>query len=406
MLIARTIGLVFLLTAMHGQNPALQSHEEKYWVYVGTANYNGAASRKLYVGRFDTGTGELELAGVAAETENSGFLAVHPNQRYLYATNEVGNLYGRNVGGVSAFRREPATGKVELLNQVPSFGANPAYVTVSRNGRFALVASYYGGTVSLPIRNDGSLGPPASEVRETGSGVNRERQESSHPHSVVLSPDNRFALIADLGLDKIFVYRFDQDTGSLMANSPAFVQAPPGSGPRHLAFSPGARFAYVVNELNSTISTYSFDAQQGVLHLLQTISTLPPGFRSQNTGAEVQAGPSGRFIYVSNRGHDSIGVFEVNPQKGTLKAIQDVSCQGKTPRNFAFDPSGKFLLIANQDSDEIVVFKADAGTGRLTPTGTKVTVVAPVCIAFMADEEMGEVPNVRTIHRRVSEKNS
>jgi 6-phosphogluconolactonase len=392
MLIARTIGLILVLTAIHEQNPAPKYHEEKYWVYVGTANYNGAASRKLYVGRFDTRTGELELAGVAAETENSGFLAVHPNQRYLYATNEVGDLYGGKVGGVSAFRREPATGKVELLNQVPSFGANPAYVTVSRNGRFALVASYYGGTVSLPIRDDGSLGPPASEVQGTGSGVNRERQESSHPHSVMLSPDNRFAVIADLGLDKIFVYRFDQDTGSLTVNSPAFVRAPPGSGPRHLAFSPSGRLAYVVNELNSTISTYSFDAQQGVLHLLQTSSTLPPGFRGKNTGAEVQAGPSGRFVYVSNRGHDSIGVFEVNPEKGTLKAIQDVSCQGRTPRNFVFDPSGKFLLVGNQDSDQIVVFKVDEATGRLAPTGTRVTVVAPVCIAFMAGEETGEVP--------------
>jgi len=386
MFIARTIGLILVLAAMHGQNLSLKAHEDEYeyWVYVGTASYNGAPSRKLYLGHFDTRTGELELVGVAAETENSGFLAVRPDQRYLYATNEVGELYGKKVGGVSAFRRDAATGKVELLNQVPSFGANPAYITVSRNGRFVLVASYYGGTMSLPIRDDGSLGPPVSEVRETGSGVNRERQEGSHPHSVVLSPDNRFAVIVDLGLDKIFVYRFDQDTGSLTANSPAFVQAPPGSGPRHLAFSPSGRFAYVVNELNSTISTYSFEAQYGVFHLLQTISSLPPSFRGENTGAEVQAGPSGRFVYVSNRGHDSVGVFEADPQKGTLKAIQDVPSQGRTPRNFVFDPSGKFLLVGNQDSDQIAVFKVDKGTGRLTPTGSKVTAVAPVCIAFMA----------------------
>ena len=387
MFVARTIGLVLVLTAMHGQSPSLKSHEEKYWIYVGTANYKGAPSRKLYVGRFDTGTGELELLGVATEAENSGFLAVRPDQRYLYATDEVGDLYGKKVGGVSAFRLDAATGKVELVNQVPSFGANPAYITVSRNGRFVLVPSYYGGTMSLPIRDDGSLGPPACEVRETGSGVNRERQESSHPHSVVLSPDNRFAVIADLGLDKIFVYRFDQVTGSLTSNSPAFVQAPPGSGPRHLAFSPDAHFAYVVNELNSTISTYSFDAQHGVLHLLQTISSLPPRFRGENSGAEVQVGPSGRFVYVSNRGHDSIGVFEVDSQKHTLKSIQDVSSQGRTPRNFVFDPSGKFLLVGNQDSDRIVVFKVDEATGKLTPTGTKVSALAPVCIAFVADQE-------------------
>lgn len=354
---------------------------------MGTAKYNGTPSRKLYVGRFDTGTGELELLGVAAEVDNPGFLAVRPDQRYLYATNEVGNLYATKVGGVSAFRRDGATEKVNLLNQVPSFGANPAYITISRNGKFVLVSSYYGGTMSLPVADDGSLGPPVSEVRETGHSVNRERQESSHPHSVALSPDNRFAVVADLGVDKLFVYRFDQDTGSLAANSPAFAQAPPGSGPRHLAFSTDGRFAYVVNELDSTVSTYSFDAQHGVLHLLQTISSLPPRSKGENTGAEVQVGPSGKFVYVSNRGHDSIGVFEVDPQMGTLKAIQNVSSQGRTPRNFVIDPSGKFVLVGNQDSNRIVVFGVDERTGTLTSTGSKVTIEAPVCIVFMVDDE-------------------
>jgi 6-phosphogluconolactonase len=384
MLGARTVGLALVLIAAYGQssNP---SPEKKYWVYVGTAQYNGAPSRKLYVGRFDAETGELKLVGLAAETENPGFLAVRPDQRYMYATNEVGDLYGQQkTGGVSAFRRDGETGMLKLLNQIPSFGANPAYLTVTRNGRFVIVASYYGGTASIPIQEDGSLGPPASKVRETGVGVNRQRQESSHPHSVVLSPDNRFALTVDLGLDKIFVYRFDQDAGLLKANSPEFVRAPPGSGPRHLVFSPDARFAYVVNELNSTISTYSFEAQAGILHLLQTISSLPPEFRGENTGAEVQVGPSGKFVYVSNRGHDSIGVFEADPQNGTLKAVQDVSTQGKTPRNFLFDPSGKFALVGNQDSNQIVVFRVDPNTGRLKPTGGKVSLARPVCIVFVS----------------------
>lgn len=384
MFIARTVGLILVLIAMHAQNPSLKSHEEKkYWVYVGTANYNGAPSRKLYVGRFNAETGELKLVGLAAETENPGLLAVRPDQRYVYTTNEVGDLYGQQkTGGVSAFRRDEKTGKLKLLNQMPSFGANPAYLTVTQNRKFVIVASYYGGTASFPIQEDGSLGPLVSKVRETGVGVNPQRQESSHPHSVVLSPDNRFALTVDLGLDKIFVYGFDQDTGSLKANSPEFVQAPPGSGPRHLVFSADARFAYVVNELNSTISTYSFDPHHGILHLLQTISSLPPGFRGENTGAEVQVGPSGKFVYVSNRGHDSIAVFEANPQNGTLKAVQDVSTQGKTPRNFVFDPSGKYALVGNQDSDQIVVFRVDPTTGRLNPTGLKVNLAAPVCIVF------------------------
>lgn len=383
MLVARTAGLALVLLAVYGQSSFHPSTEEKYWVYVGTAQYNGSPSRKLYVGRFDAETGQLTLVGLAAETENPGFLAVRPDQRYLYTTNEVGDLYGQQkTGGVSAFRRDRETGKLQLLNQIPSFGANPAYLTVTRNEKFVLVASYYGGTASVPIQENGSLGSPASKVRETGVGVNQQRQESSHPHSVALSPDNRFALTVDLGLDKIFVYRFDQDTGSLKANSPAFVEAPPGSGPRHLVFSPDARFAYVVNELESTISTYSFEAQGGILHLLQTISSLPPEFRGENTGAEAQVGPSGKFVYVSNRGHDSIGVFERDPQKGTLTPVQDVSTEGKTPRNFVFDPSGKFVLVGNQDSDQIVVFKVDPSTGRLKPTGGEVSLAQPVCIVF------------------------
>ena len=383
MLGARAVGLALVLMATYGQSSFNSSTEKTYWVYVGTAQYNSAPSRKLFVARFNAETGELRLAGLAAETENAGFLALRPDQRYLYAANEVGDLYGRQkTGAVSAFRRDRETGRLQLLNQIPSFGANPAYLTVTRNGKFVVVASYYGGTASIPIEKDGSLGSPASKVRETGVGVNRQRQESSHPHSVVLSPDNRFALTVDLGLDKIFIYRFDQDTGSLKANSPEFVAAPPGSGPRHLVFSPDARFAYVTNELSSTISTYSFDAQDGVLHRLQTTSSLPSGFKGENTAAEVQVALSGKFVYVSNRGHDSITVFGADPQNGTLKAVQDVPTQGKTPRNFVFDPSGKFVLVGNQDSDQIVVFKVDPNTGRLNPTGVKVNLAAPVCIVF------------------------
>jgi 6-phosphogluconolactonase len=386
MFVARTVGFVLVVTAMYAQQhlPAEQHKVGKYWVYVGTAAYDGPPSRKLYVCTFDSNRGELKLQGVAAETENSGFLAVHPNQRFIYATNEVGEFRGQQTGAVSSFQIDEKTGQLRLLNQVPSFGANPAYVTVNRAGTFLLLASYYGGTMSLPISPDGLLGQSAGKVRERGVGVDPRRQESSHPHSVVLSPDDRFAITPDLGLDRLFVYRFDEKTGSLTANSPAFVPAPPGSGPRHLAFSPDRHFAYVVNELKSTVSTYAFDEQAGILHPLQTISTLPPGFDGENTGAEVQVGPSGRFVYVSNRGHDSIGIFAVDPENGMLSPIQDVPTLGKTPRYFAFDPSGNFVLVANQDSDQIVLFKLDRSTGRLTPTGTALKVATPVCIVFAA----------------------
>ncbi len=386
MFLARAIGVILVVSAISAQTQtpsgAAMSRSEKYWVYVGTAAYSGAPSKRLYVGSFDAKTGALKMMGLAAATENPGFLAVRPDQQFLYSTNEVGEFRGQKTGGVTSFRIDRKTGKLELLNQVPAFGANPAYITVSRNGKFVLVASYYGGVMSIPIQADGSLGLPAGKVQESGTGVNPQRQESPHPHSVVLSPDNRFAVVVDLGLDKLFVYRFDHETGTLAANSPAYAEAPPGSGPRHLAFSRDGQFAYVVNELKSTVSTYAFDAGKGTFRLLQTISTLPPHFAGENTGAEVQVSPSGRFVYVSNRGHDSIGVFEADAREGTLKPIQDVSTEGKTPRNFVFDPSGRVMLVGDQDSDKIVVFRVDVRTGRLRPTAITGTAIAPVCLSF------------------------
>lgn len=355
-----------------------------FWVYVGTASYSGGPSKTLYLCSFDVETGKLELVGLAAETDNPGFLAVHPTKPYLYAVNEIGHFRGRETGAVSSFRIERESGRLTFLNQVPSLGANPSYVTVNRAGTFVVVASYYGGTITLAIRDDGSLGEAAARVQESGVGVNPVRQESSHPHSVVLSPDNRFAIAVDLGLDRLFVYKLDARKGSLTANRPAFGQAGAGSGPRHLAFAPNGRFAYVINELQSSLSTYAYKAQAGTFHLLQTISTLPAGFKEANSGAEVQVAPSGRFVYASNRGEDSIAVFAVDPSTGRLTTVQDVPTQGKTPRNFVLDPSGKFLLVGNQDSGQIVVFRVDQLTGHLTPTGEKLDVSSPVCMTFVA----------------------
>lgn len=353
------------------------------WVYVGTASYGSEPSRKLYLCRFNSRTGQLQLSGVAAATVNPGFLAIDPYGPYLYAVNEIGNYNGEKSGAVSSFRVDATTGRLSLLNQVSSHGANPSYVTVSANGKFAVVASYYRGVVSFPINADGSLGAPVASVHENGVGVNRERQESSHPHSVILSPDNRFAIAVDLGLDKLFVYRFDSATGSLVPNQPSFAVAPAGAGPRHLAFAPNGRFAYVVNELQSSLTTYSFDPEAGTFHALETLSTLKAGYHGANTAAEVQVAPSGRFVYASNRGRDSIAVFAVNPQNGTLAWTDETSTEGKTPRNFVFDPSGQFILVGDQDSNRIVVFRVDSQTGRLHAGGDKLDVPSPVCITFL-----------------------
>jgi 6-phosphogluconolactonase len=358
------------------------SHQQKYWVYVGTAHYTGDPAENLYVYRFDSETGRLSLHGIAAKTVNPGFLTVHPGGSYLYAVNEIGDFQGQKNGAVSSFRIDGRTGELRFLNQRPAFGANPSYVTVSRKGRFAIVASYYGGIVSFPILDNGSLGKPASAVQETGVGVKAARPDGSHPHSVVFSPDGRFVIAPDLGLDRLLVYRFDEATGSLTRNDPAFSEALSGSGPRHIVFASSGRFAYVVQELQSSVSTYSYDAKLGVLHHLQTISTLPENFHGSNTGAEIQVAASGRFVYASNRGHDSIVVFAVDPQAGTLTALQHIPTQGKTPRNFVLDPSGNFLLVGNQDSNQIAVFRVDQQSGQLSPLNEKLEVFSPTCIAF------------------------
>jgi 6-phosphogluconolactonase len=364
-------------------NSTSRQHQE-YWVYVGTASYTGGPSNELYLCRFDPATGRLTLQGVAAKTVNPGFVAVHPSKPFVYAVNEIGDFQGQKNGAVSSFRIDESNGKLILLNQRAAFGANPGYVTVSANGRFALVASYYGGIASFPIRENGSLGEAVSSIRETGVGIKAARPDGSHPHCVVFSPDGRFVVAADLGLDRILVYKFDPIKGTLTRDDPAFSPAGPGSGPRHLVFAPDARRVYVVHELGSSVSTYAYEPKSGILHLLQSISTLPSGFRGHNTGAEIQVSRTGEFLYTSNRGHDSIAVFAVDPRTGTLAPIQDISTGGKTPRDFVIDPSGNFLLVANQDSNEIVLFRIDQKTGRLSAAPGRITVPSPTCLVFRA----------------------
>ncbi len=351
------------------------------WMYVGT--YTGKGSKGIYLYRFDSGTGKLDSIGVAAETPNPTFLAVHPNHRYLYAANEIGKYKGENTGSVSAFRIDAATGGLTALNTVSSQGNGPCYVTVDRSGKFVLVANYGGGTVAvLPIGADGSLGEATSTIKHSGSSANPKRQGQAHAHSINMSPDNRFAIAADLGTDKLYVYRFDAAKGTLQPNDPPFTSMKPGAGPRHFSFNPNGKYAYSINELQSTVTVFDWDATRGVLTEKQTITTLPDGFSGDNSTAEVVVHPNGHFLYGSNRGHDSIAVFAIGAD-GRLKTVEIVPAQVKEPRNFVIDPSGQYLFAEGQSSGAINLFRLDPKTGKLTATNTSIQVTAPVCIRFV-----------------------
>jgi 6-phosphogluconolactonase len=379
--------LIFALSVLCAE--AAPASHKKYFVYIGTYTAEaGSTSKGIYAYRFDTDTGEIASIGVAAETANPSFLAVHPNQRFLYAVNETGNYQGQKSGAVSAFSIDHTTGKLTLLNEVASKGADPCYITVDKTGKYVLVANYTGGSVAVfPVLEDGRLGEATAFIQHTGHGADPERQEGPHAHSIDLSPDERFAIVDDLGLDETLVYRFDRAKGSLTLNDPqiytTLAKADPGAGPRHFAFNPNGKFAYVVNEIQSTVSVFSYDGSAGVLRRLQTISTYPKDFSAHNDDAEIQVHPSGKFLYASNRGHDSIAVFAIDPDKGTLTLVEYASTKGRTPRSFEIAPGGSLLFAANEKSNNIVVFSIDAKTGRLKPTGKVLDVSEPVCVKFV-----------------------
>jgi 6-phosphogluconolactonase len=374
------LAFLFLMVGTGAAAPA----KHKYLVYVGTYTEEGSKSKGIYAYRFDAEDGQITSVGLAAETINPSFLAVHPNHRFLYAVNEVGNYKGQKSGAVSAFTIDHSTGKLTLLNQVATKGADPCYITVDRTGKNVLVANYTGGSVAVfPVLGDGRLGEASAFVQHSGHGTNPERQEGPHAHSIDLSPDNRFAIVDDLGLDETLVYKFDGATGSLAPNDPPFAKADAGSGPRHFAFHPNGKFAYVVNEMGSSVSAFGYDGSAGTLRPLQTISTLPKGFAKHNDDAEIEVNASGKFLYASNRGHDSIAVFAIDADKGTLTLVQNVPAKGETPRNFAIAPGGKILLAANEKSDNIVIFAIDQRTGLLKPTGKVLEAVEPVCVIFV-----------------------
>ena len=359
---------------------------KQYLVYVGTYTTK-YPSKGIYAFRFDAATGQLSPIGLAAESQDPSFLAVDPSEKYLYAVNEIDNYNGGNGGAVSAFAIDHKSGMLTLLNQVSTHGAGPCHLSLDKTGRYVLVANYDGGSVStFPVQYDGSLGLIAGFVEHSGSSVDKLRQEGPHAHWIGTSLDNRFAIVADLGLDDVLVYRLDLTKGSLTPADPPYAQVKPGSGPRHFAFHPNGKFAYVLNEMASNVTTFAYQPQKGSLSAIQTISTLPKDYSGPKRAAEIVAHPSGKSLYASNRGHDSIAVFAIHPTKGTLTLAASTATKGRTPGNFAVDPTGTFLLAANQDSGNIVVFRVDATTGALTPTGQVVETPAPVCITFVRPE--------------------
>lgn len=361
---------------------AAKGSPKKYLLYVGT--YTEKDSKGIYAFRFDAASGDLTSAGLAAETANPSFLAVDPNHRFLYAVNEVPKYQGAASGAVSAFAIDPGSGKLTLLNEVPSRGSDPCYVSLDKTGKFVLVANYTGGSAAVfPLSRDGRLGESSAFIQLVGSSVNHERQAGAHAHWIETTADNRFAVVADLGVDQLHIYHFDAVHGALGENDPAFAALDPGAGPRHVAFHPSGKAVYVVNELNSTVTSFSYDARHGALSPLHTVSTLPANFSGTNSTAEIHVHPNGKFLYVSNRGDDSITGFAIDPANGTLATVDRASTQGKTPRNFEIDPTGTRLFAANQATGNIVVFRIDAKTGKLTPTGQVLEVPAPVCLKFV-----------------------
>jgi 6-phosphogluconolactonase len=360
-------------TPLFAQAPK-QGPKNEWIAWIGTYTGGKFKSKGIYAYRWAPGEGKFTPIGLAVETVSPSFLAVHPNQQFLYAVNEV------NQGEVSAFKIDAASGQLKLLNKVSSKGAGPCHLVVERNGRWVYTANYNNGSVAaLPIQGDGSLGQASAFVQHSGSSVDSNRQKGPQAHATVLSPDNRYVLVADLGLDQVLAYPIDADSGGMNVREPVVTKVTPGSGPRHLAFRPDGKFVYVLGEMSCTVTSYKYNAQRGLLEDPQTVSTLPDGFNGTKSGAEIAI--RGNTLYASNRGPDTIASFRIDPASGRLTAAGQTPTQGKTPRNFAIDPTGNWLVAANQDSETVVPFKINAN-GALSPGGEPWAISGPVCVVF------------------------
>jgi len=372
---ASAIGLYGLM-----RRPA--SLADSPWLYAGAYTENGRIEG-LHLLRFDSTAGTLRLASSFDVGPNPSFLTIHPNGRSLYLVNEVDDIDGDVTGSVRSFTINETTGDITAVSARVSGGASPCYISTDRTGRVALVANYVGGSVAtLGIGEDASLTIPLHVVQHIGTGKIASRQEHAHAHCIIVHASNRFAVAADLGADRVLVYRLDVGTGGLAHIDRSDAIMPPGTGPRHLAFHPTLQVCYVTGELNSTVSAMRCNPNSGALTIAQTLSTLPAGATGENFPADIHVAPDGRTLYVSNRGHNSIAVFRIAAGTGQLTLEQTVSTGGNWPRNFTLDPSGHWLLVANQKSGSVTVFRRDTNTGRLTATANKLEVAAPVCLRF------------------------
>lgn len=368
------------LLLLSGVHAADEAKPNKIWVFVGT--YTGPMSKGIYRYEMDLTTGNFSDGEVAAEVANPSFLAIHPTHKFLYCVNEGGVIGGSRNGGVTGYTLDAKTGKLAKINEQPAGGGGPCHVTVDPIGKTVLIANYGGGSVNAyPIDAGGKLGEATAFIQHTGKG-GAKGDTPPHGHAVNVTKDGRFALVSDAGIDQILVYKLDSDTSKLMPNDPPYYKAARGSGPRHFAFHPSGKLAFSINETDSTLTSLNFDGEKGVLTKIQTVPTLPSDYKGGNSTAEVVVHPSGKFVYGSNRGHDSIAGFKVD-DKGALTLIGHATEGVKEPRNFNIDPSGQFLVVGSQRSNAIVVFKIDQETGALKSTGHEVKIGTPVCIEFL-----------------------
>ncbi|QMW02552.1 lactonase family protein [Spirosoma foliorum] len=365
-----------LTTVLLGTSLVAQAQSGKEIMYVGTYSLRG--SEGIYVFEFDRKAGTMQPLQSVSNAKSPSFLAIHPSGKYLYSVNEGA---AKTEGGVSSYAVDRATGKLTYMNGQSSLGSGPCHVSVDQTGKTAFVSNYGGGSLAvLPIKADGTLGEATDSVQDTGTGPNTQRQDKAHVHSATLAPDNRFVYVADLTTDKLNIFDVDVKASKVKPASMPYATVKPGSGPRHFTFHPNGKYAYLVEELTSSVAVFSRNSKTGALTMLEdNVKTLPSDFTGSNTSADIHIDPSGKFLYQSNRGYNSLAIFAIGAD-GKLTKVGDQPTEGKTPRNFLIDPKGEFVFVAHQDSDNITIFKRDQKTGKLTYTGQSVSVPAPVCV--------------------------
>ncbi len=382
-LVAIPLALSLIFLTVVNAHEGHDHHEpDTFLVYIGT--YTGPESEGIYTFEFDRKSGKLTPINQPAKTSNPSFVAVHPSGDFLYAVNEDAGFNGEKGGGITSFSIDPETGALTEINSQCTHGEHPCHLTIDQTGRTVGVANYTGGSIAAyRIGRDGALSPASTFVQHQGKSVH-PRQEAPHGHSIDVDPANRFMAVSDLGIDQVLIYKMNARKGQLTAHST--VKSEPGAGPRHFSFHPTGKFGFGINELNMTANAYRYDARAGRLELLQTVSTLPPGEKQQEgqSTAEMYVHPNGKFLYGSNRGHNTIVVYGIDQKTGKLSYVENESTGGSTPRSFGVVPTGDYLLALNQASNTIVVFKIDPGTGALEPTGEEVPCPTPVAAAFLA----------------------